>query len=457
MNVAIPQPTVLIVDDEKNIRESIRMALTQEGIRVLTAHDAQSALRLLRESIVDALVLDIRLGEVDGIALYKKLVAEGTALPAIFISGHATLTEAAQAMKCGGFDFLEKPFSAEKIVITVQRCLEYSSMKERLRLIEGLHVHKDIVGESPSIRALVNDVAKVAASNASVLISGESGTGKELVTNAIHAHSARSHMPLVKVNCSAIPDNLVESELFGHEKGAFTGAALAKKGLFELAHRGTIFLDEVADLALPAQAKVLRVLQNGELQKLGAQQTIKVDVRVLSATHKDLKQCIQRGEFREDLYYRLNVVPVNVPNLRDRATDIPLLVNFLLKRLCDKNNMKEKHIEDEALWQLKRYHWPGNVRELQNVLERMLIMSGERITVGNIPSDIAFGDDAIPVPAGVASLGKIKEDAERGHIIGVLRRHNGNVTQAAIELCMRRTYLHRRLALLGITKKDFLV
>ena len=330
------RPTVLVLDDEKNIRRSIELALEQEGFQVITAPDVSSALRTLHERIVEVLIIDIQLGEIDGITFFRKTQADGFSIPAIFISGHATLTQAALAVKSGGFDFIEKPFSAEKIVVTVRRCLEMSAIKERLRLADVHAGPSDIVGESRAIKQVVAAAVKVARTQANVLIIGESGTGKELVAGAIHAQSQRSDGPMVKVNCSAIPDALLESELFGYEKGAFTGAVANKKGLFEIAHRGTIFLDEVADLSLPAQAKILRVLQSGEIQKVGAQQTVKVDVRVLSGTHKDLKEAVAAGLFREDLFYRLNVVPIRVPALRERPEDIPLLVSFFARRICER-------------------------------------------------------------------------------------------------------------------------
>jgi two-component system nitrogen regulation response regulator NtrX len=257
------------------------------------------------------------------------------------------------------------------------------------------------------------------------------------------------------VNCSAIPDSLLESELFGYEKGAFTGAVANKKGLFESAHRGTIFLDEVADLSLPAQAKILRVLQNGELQKVGAQQTVKVDVRVLSGTHKDLKQAVAAGTFREDLYYRLNVVPIKVPSLRERPEDIPLLVSFFVQRICERNHLKHKTLEEDVVWELQRYRWPGNVRELQNVLERMLIMSGEQVSVRDLPEELLQDDpDARDK---VSALKEFRDLAEREFVIEALRRNNGNVSQSATELGVRRTYLHRRMAVLKINKKDYFV
>jgi len=449
------KPTVLVLDDEKNIRKAIEIALAQEGVHVIAAHDVASALRTLQERIVDALILDIKLGEIDGIAFYKKLQAEGLAIPTIFISGHATLTEAAQAIKIGGFDFLEKPFSAEKIAVTVQRCLELSAIKERLRLVEARDDPMEIVGDSRAIKQVIVDALKVATSDASVLITGESGTGKELVANSIHAQSNRSQGPMVKVNCSAIPEHLVESELFGHERGAFTGAVATKKGLFEVAHRGTILLDEVADLSLAAQAKILRVLQNGEIQKVGSEKSIKVDVRVISGTHKDLRAAVAEGRFREDLFYRLNVVPIKVPSLRERREDIPLLIRVFSQRLCAKNNLREKTVDEDAILEMQRYAWPGNVRELQNVLERMLIMSGDRVTLSDLPEELLGGpeDTASPLPG--SSLKAFRDQAEREFIIDTLKRHNGNVTQAAVEMGVRRTYLHRRLLVLKITKREF--
>ncbi len=451
------KPVVLVLDDEKNIRTAIEIALGQEGMHVIAAHDVASALRTLHERIVDAMIVDIRLGEVSGLEFFRRAQADGVAPPAIFISGHATLTEAAETVKLGGFDFLEKPFSAEKIAVTVRRCLEMSSLRERLRLAEGAQDGAQIVGESSVIRRLVMDAMKVARTNANVLITGESGSGKELVANCIHTNSDRAQQPFVKVNCSAIPENLIESELFGHERGAFTGAVAARKGLFEVAHRGVLFLDEIADLSASAQAKILRALQCGEIQRIGAERPTIVDVRVLSGTHKDLKQAVAEGRFREDLYYRLNVVPLRVPALRERLDDLPLLIGFLMRRLGARNNLREKPVDDEVVDELRRYDWPGNVRELQNVLERLLIMSGERITTLDLPEEILGGGPQRDASATVPALKEFRDRAEREHIIATLRRHNGNVSQSALELGVGRTYLHKRLAVLQITKKDFLV
>ncbi len=456
MSESPAKPVVLVLDDEKNIRQSIEIALGQEGLHVIAAHDVAAALRALHERIVDVMIVDIRLGEVGGLEFFRRADADGIAPPTIFISGHASLTEAAQAVKLGGFDFLEKPFSADKIAVTVKRCLEMAGLKERLRLADSRQGGTDIVGDSAAIRKVVAAAIKVAQTNATVLITGESGAGKELVANCIHAHSERARAPFVKVNCSAISEALVESELFGHERGAFTGAVAARRGLFEVAHRGVIFLDEIADLAAGAQAKILRVLQNGEIQRVGSERVTTVDVRVLSGTHKDLKAAVAEGRFREDLYYRLNVVPIRVPALRERREDIPLLVHSLLRRLGERNNLRVKPIDDEVIDELKRHDWPGNVRELQNLLERLLIMSGERITTLDLPEELLAAPEGGAAAAGRSSLKEYRDRAERDFIVATLRRLNGNVSQAALELGVGRTYLHRRLSVLGITRKDFL-
>jgi DNA-binding NtrC family response regulator len=448
-------PAILVLDDEKNIRRAIEFALEPEGMRVLTAHDPAAALRFLNERIIDLLILDIKLGEIDGIEFFKIVQAAGFEVPTIFISGNATLTQAAEAVKIGAFDFLEKPFSAERIAVAVKRCLDFSALKERLRLSEARHGQETLIGDSAAIKKVISAALKVARTGASVLISGESGTGKELVANAIHAHGERKAMPFVKVNCSAIPENLIESELFGYVKGAFTGAAANKRGLFEVANRGTIFLDEVADLSLAAQAKILRVVQSGEMQKIGSEEAITVDVRVLSGTHKDLKQQVAARLFREDLYYRLNVVPIRVPSLRERADDIPLLAQFFARRVCEKNNIRHKPIDDEVLSQLKRYPWPGNVRELQNVMERIVTMSGERISLLDIPEEIVAVEDLPGSRYAGSALREFRDKAERDFIVATLKRNLGNISQSAIELGVGRSYLHRRLAVLGIAKKDW--
>lgn len=447
-------PTVLVVDDEKNIRHAIELALSDAGMQPVLAHDAAAAWRILEERIIDAMILDIKLADVDGIAFFRRLQAEGTAVPTIFISGHATLTEAAMAVKLGAFDFLEKPFTAEKIAVTAQRCLELARLKERLRLSEQQRRGSlEIIGDSTAIRRVIELALKAAPSEATVLISGESGTGKELVANAIHAHSRRSEAPLVKVNSSAIPETLLESELFGHERGAFTGASGQKRGMFGTAHRGTLFLDEVGDLSLAAQAKILRALQSGEIQKVGSERSLKVDVRVIAATHKDLRAQVALGCFREDLLYRLNVVPIHMPALRERVPDIPLLAHHFARIACERNNLHEKLIDEGVLAALQAYAWPGNVRELQNVMERMMILSGDKITLDDLPDTVLASSEASSAPS---ALREFRDRAEREFVLGVLKKNHGNISRAAIELGIARTYLHRRLVALGISKKDWI-
>lgn len=451
------KPLVLVVDDEKNIRTAVEIALENESIVTIQAHDAGMALRSLKERIVDLVILDIRIGEVNGLDLFKQIRGQGYDQPVIFISGHASLAEAAQAVKLGGYDFIEKPFSADKIVTAVRRCLEHDLMCKSLQRLSDPKQQTEMIGNSSAIKKVKLEAQKVAHTNATVLVSGESGTGKELVANVIHSSSPRADHPLIKVNCSAIPENLIESELFGYEKGAFTGAETSKKGFFEQAHRGTIFLDEVADLSMAAQAKVLRVLQEGEIQKLGSEKPLKIDVRVLSGSHKDLKALAKKGEFREDLLFRLNVIPIEVPSLRERREDIPLLIYYYLRLLSQRNNIREKRISDEAVNALMQHSWPGNVRELKNVLERMLIMSADYIDMKDLPEDLLSVSDKEDESAHTAkTLKEFRDLAERDFIIKTLKGAGGNITRAAGDLGIGRTYLHKRMDQLGITKSEFL-
>ena len=383
------QPVVLVLDDEKNIRNAIEIALDQEGMHVIGAHDVAAALRTLHERIVDVMIVDIRLGEVERTRVLPPRAGRWHRAtdylhlrPRHAHRGGAGGEARAASISSRSRSAPKRSRSRCSAASRCRACASACAWPKRARTT------REIVGDSAVIRRLVQDAIKVARTSASVLITGESGTGKELVANCIHAHSDRAQQPFVKVNCSAIPENLIESELFGHERGAFTGAIAARKGLFEVAHRGVIFLDEIADLAASAQAKILRVLQSGEIQRVGAERPTVVDVRVLSGTHKDLKAAVAEGRFREDLFYRLNVVPLRVPALRERLEDLPLLVQFLMRRLGERNNLREKPIDDEVFDELKRHDWPGNVRELQNVLERLMIMSGERITTLDLPEEI---------------------------------------------------------------------
>ena len=448
-------PTLLVLDDEKNVRKAIEIALGDEDLNVLSAHEPSYALKLIRHQVIDLLLLDIKLSELDGVSLYKKLRSDGYDIPTVFISGHATLGEVADAMKAGGIDFIEKPFNVEKLTLTVLRSLEYARMKAKLNHIQEFNTDDNFLGESAIFSNLKSGLAKIAKTNANVLISGESGTGKELIANQIHSNSLRSHETFIKVNCSAIPENLIESALFGHQKGAFTGADKTKKGYFEQANRGTLFLDEVADLSLSAQAKLLRALQDGEIQSVGASETKKVDVRIISASHKDLKHAISSELFREDLYYRLNVIPVYSPSLRERKDDIPLLCAAFLNKLSLKNNLKTKEIDIDVISMFKRYPWPGNIRELKNVLERMLILSDDNISIGHLPEEILEIQDEDETASQSTSLKDFRDKAERDYIVKQLTANQGNISQTSKDLNVGRSYLHRRMKQFDIKKNEY--
>jgi DNA-binding NtrC family response regulator len=377
------------------------------------------------------------------------------------ISGHASVEDAVRATRLGAFDFFEKPLERDRVLVGVRNALaRYESEREIARL--RARIHGSIIGDSAVLQTLLRQVSKVAPTRARVLITGESGTGKELVARAIHDQSERRDAPFVKVNCAAIPRELIESELFGHEKGAFTGATAQKKGLFEVADRGTIFLDEIGDMAPGAQAKVLRVLQSGELMRVGGQKPIQVDVRVLAATHRDLPRLIEAGDFREDLYFRLNVVPIQVPPLRERGEDIPLLCRHFVDEACAENGFAPKAVAPEAVAVLQRHPWPGNIRELRNTVERMVILSDDDIGLEDVPPEIRGEADAAPMEAlpglgGAAppeglSLRAFREAVERAFILQRLGEFDWNVSRTAESLGVERTHLHKKMKLLGIQR-----
>ncbi|MEA2701110.1 MAG: two-component system, NtrC family, nitrogen regulation response regulator NtrX, partial [Myxococcales bacterium] len=384
--------TVLIVDDEKNIRRTVRMVLEGEGFNVEEAGSGEEALARLPDVGADVMLLDVQLPGMSGLETIERLakVKNPEQHPTvIMISGHATLADAVRAVKAGAYDLIEKPLDRERLIVALRNALERRAL---VRVVAGLRALADerfeMVGRSGVMAALCAQIAKVAPTRTRVLITGESGTGKELIARAIHRESALRDRPFIKVNCAAIPPELIESELFGHERGAFTGATARKRGLFEMADGGTIFLDEIGDMIASAQAKVLRVLQSGEFTRVGGEQTLKVDVRVVAATNRDLPGAVATGQFREDLYFRLAVVPLRAPPLRDRGDDIPLLCATFIESACRENGMKVKGISGEAVAMLSAYPWPGNVRELRNVIERLVILSEESIGVGDLPEEI---------------------------------------------------------------------
>ena len=471
-------PSVLIVDDEKNIRRTLSMVLSGEGFRVLEADSAERALEVLSdpEQPVDVAIFDLKLPGMTGLQALERLRADEATkhIPVVVVSGHATVHDAVLAIKLGASDFFEKPLSRERVLVSVQNAIRTARLSrtvERMRV--ELEARYEMIGTSAPIQKLFGDVDKVAPTKASVLITGESGTGKELVSRAIHRLSPRKDAPFIKVNCAAIPRELIESELFGHEKGSFTGAQGRKRGFFEQAHGGTLFLDEIGDMDLTAQAKVLRALQNGEVVRVGSEHVIHVDVRVLAATNKDLSKAVQNGSFREDLFFRLDVFPIRVPALRERRLDVPLLASAFVVSFCRENGLREKKIEPGVYEALARRKFPGNVRELKNVVERAAILSSDVITIADLPEDPhlspfedehdADGDDAVSTPlpmttpttpGGQLTLREFREGAERTYIIDTLKALEWNISKAAVVLGVERTNLHKKIRAYGIKRGD---
>ena len=441
----MPSRRILIVDDEPNIGLSLQMILEGEGYSVLVCRTAAEFRSRIGKYRPDVCLLDVRLPDGNGIDLLQVLH-----VPAVMISGHGTIADAVQALRAGAFDFLEKPLARDRVLVVVKNAIEQAMLKrENERFREILGEGPKMIGSSPMLRHAVEQATLVARSDARVLLSGESGTGKELLAEHIHRESPFAGGPFVKVNCAAIPSELLESELFGHEKGAFTGAVAARRGKFELADGGTIFLDEVGDLHEGSQAKLLRVLQEGEFQRVGGELTLRVSVRVVSATNRDLQRLVDQSKFREDLFYRLSVVPIRVPSLRERPGDIRALAGYFLDEFCARNNFRPKTIDDEVFARFEKYSWPGNVRELKNTIERMAILFPEdHLSPASIPLEIrqSPGSDTR------SNLQDTRESAERASIVKVLEQTNWNVSSAARVLGIERTNLHKRIRALGISK-----
>jgi two-component system nitrogen regulation response regulator NtrX len=445
---------LLIVDDEKNIRRTLRMILEGEKFSVSDCGSAEEALRMMQEEASDVLLLDIKLPGMDGMELLSRVRKDWPAVEVIMISGHATIHDAVEATRLGAYDVLEKPLDRDRVLLSVHNCLEKVKLAKQLSKLQSqIDERYQIIGQSQALYQLFEEIKKVAPTSGRVMITGESGTGKELVARAIHKLSKRTDGAFVKVNCAAIPAELIESELFGYERGAFTGATGRKKGQFELANGGTLFLDEIGDMSQNAQAKVLRVLQTGELTHVGGERTIQVDVRVIAATNKDLSSAVAAGTFRDDLYFRLNVVPLHCPALRERLDDIPLLTAKFVEEFCAENGFRPKELEPGVVLKLRRYHWPGNVRELKNVTERMVIMSGERITPENVPDYIDGGEAAVDVKQyNGMSLKELRDEIERDYVQAKLKEYSWNITRTAEALGIERTNLHKKIKQLGIKK-----
>jgi two-component system nitrogen regulation response regulator NtrX len=464
--------TVLIVDDEKNIRRTVRMVLEGEGFNVEEASSGEEALARLPDIGADVILLDVQLPGISGLDAIERIAKLKSTEPqptVIIISGHATLADAVRAVKAGAYEILEKPLDRERLMVTLRNALERRAMAREVAGLRALTDERfEMVGRSAVMNALYAQIAKVAPTRTRVLITGESGTGKELIARAVHRESALKNQSFVKVNCAAIPPELIESELFGHERGAFTGAAGRKRGLFEIADGGTIFLDEIGDMIASAQSKVLRVLQSGEFTRVGGEQTLKVEVRVIAATNRDLPAAVAAGQFREDLYFRLAVVPLRAPPLRDRPEDIPLLSASFMEASCRENGMKLKAISEEAVAILAHYPWPGNVRELRNVIERLVILSEESIGVGDLPEEIvaevsrrkrevaqaAFNLPSVDLPpeARALPLREFRDHMEREYIRIKLEENGWNISRTANLLGIERTNLHKKMRALGLAR-----
>ena len=443
---------ILVVDDDKGIRDIVRDILSGEGYKVVEAFDGTEAVRRVEENDLNLVLLDYALPDFDGIEVLRRVKTLRPNLPILFLTGHGTIDRAVQATKLGAYDFLEKPVDDERLLLAVRNALERDVLHREVELLKDELLGKyEMVGVSEPMQRVYEMIRKVAPSKASVLILGESGVGKELAARAIHYQSPRSGKPFVKLNCAAIPKELVESELFGHEKGAFTGAVAAKPGKVELADAGTLFLDEVGDMDLPAQAKLLRFLQEGEFEHVGGTKTLSVDVRVMAASNKDLNKAIRGGTFREDLYYRLNVVTIIVPPLRDRKQDIPLLADHLLSKACEEDGLQRKAFADGARELLANQPWKGNVRELENAVRRIAVLVDEPVLTADSIMPFLNEERFAPERGQAHGLHDARQEFERDFILRALSKSQWNVASAAIELGVERTYLYRKLKDLNIT------
>ena len=454
--MATAKGTVLVIDDEKDIRLSLRRVLEYEGHTISEASSGKAGLEAARSSNVDAVLLDIKMPGMDGMEVLRQLMEEDPGLPVIMISGHGTIATAVEATRMGAFDFLEKPPDRDRILLTVRNAIQSRRLHdEKTTLEKAVTKGFRIIGKSESVKQLLSTIETIGPTQARVLITGENGVGKGVVARAVHRASNRSEARFVEVSCAAIPDDLIESELLGHEKGAFTGATARKPGKFELADGGTIFLDEIGDMSPRVQAKVLRVIEEGEFERVGGTDTISVDVRLIAATNKDIQALIEAGDFREDLYYRLNVVPINIPPLRERKEDIPVLATYFLEVYCDTYGLKLKTLGKDLVSRLTEYSWPGNVRELRNIIERMVITSG---------ADCLTSEDLPPLGEGrrvrpesfvqASTYEEFKELSEKAFLENKLSRNKWNISKTAKDLGMQRSNLYKKMQKLGIKPPD---
>ena len=445
-------PSLLIVDDEPSILQSLGGLLSDEGFEVTTAANGYEALKTIDEESPDLVLLDIWMPGIDGIETLKEIKKENPNIQVIIITGHGTIETAVKATKLGAFDLIEKPLSIDKVIVAINNALNFRRLEEENKYLRKKTLEKNSInGNSPKTIELKNNIAKAAPTDTWILIIGENGTGKELVARMIHHLSPRADQPLIDVSCAAIPENLIESELFGHEKGAFPGAASRKIGKFELANNGTIFLDEIGDMSLKTQAKILRVLQEQKIQRVGGSRTISVDVRVIAASNKNLEEEIEKDRFREDLFYRLNVLPINVPPLRKRTDDIPVLVETFLEDFAIQNRARRKKITPEALGILGKYTWPGNVRELKNLVERLAILvDADAIDSSDIPDaynpDFSSENDLTDYQfLNFDTFKKARSAFEQAFITRKLIQYGNNITKTAEAIGVGRSFLHKRI------------
>lgn len=454
--------SVLIIDDEDGVRKSLADVLGDEGYRVSVAASGREGLEKLRSEQPELLLLDIWMPEMDGLEVLQQIRAEGLSPMVVVMSGHGTIETAVKAVKLGAFDFIEKPLSLERLLVILQNAAGVHDLnQENLALRKQVQKHRNILGESGAIRQIRELIRKVAPTSASVLITGENGTGKEVVAHAIHALSPRFKKPFVEVNCAAIPEELIESELFGHEKGAFTGATQLRRGKFDLANGGTLFLDEIGDMSLKTQAKILRIIQEQKFERVGGPETISVDVRIIAATNKDLKAEIKRDAFREDLFYRLNVIPFHIPPLRERSDDVVFLSEHFLREYSTAHARAYRSLTPEALGALSAYSWPGNVRELKNLIERIIILTpdarnGSPITAAEILEQLNEDSDqtrmshSAAASASATSLRDARNSFEKDFIIKTLKDNDWNVSKTAQVLGIERSHLHKKMKGFGI-------
>jgi len=454
-------PSILIVDDEPSILQSLGGLLSDEGFGVITAANGYEALKIVDTESPDLVLLDIWMPGIDGIETLKEIKKDNPHIQVIIISGHGNIETAVKAIKLGAFDLIQKPLSIDKVIVSINNALNFRRLEEENRYLRKKTLEKNsITGNSPPIAALKKQIAVSAPTEAWILITGENGTGKELVARTIHQLSSRAEYPLIDVHCAAIPEELIESELFGQEKSAFSSAMAKKIGKFELANKGTIFFDEIGDMSLKTQSKILRVLQEQQFQRVGSSRTLSVNVRVIASSNKDLEKEIEKGTFREDIYYRLNVIPIEVPPLRNRFEDIPQLVEIFLNECAQQNLSKKKEITQEALDLLCKYSWPGNVRELKNLVERLAIMVGkEVIDEAEIPAPYNPNSrDGTALIEGQLFLSDSLKDAkktfEREFIKRKLMQNNNNITKTAKSIGIEKSYLNKRLNILKLFGKQ---